>query len=157
MPGRMEKGKVTRLTYAEATVVMEALPKHNMVGNLGQMAQVHGPNGLGSEDRLTRLENLVERLISVVVALVPAQRIALPAPAPLEPRADLLRLVRLGAKQRDNDFRGTWHELYEQFDLRYHRNVRTCAKNRGMDTLDYIEDEGLLGETLALAYQLFGN
>ena len=49
-----------------------------------------------------------------------------------------------------------WHELYEQFYYRKGRNIRLCAKNRGMDTIDYAEDEGLLGELLALAYQLFG-
>lgn len=105
--------------------------------------------------RLARLELLVEKLVGALATMVPARAAALPAPAEMEPRDDLLRLVRLGAR-RIGDYRGAWHELYEQFGLRYHRNIHLCAKNRGMDTLDYVESEGLMGELLSLAYHLFG-
>lgn len=99
---------------------------------------------------------MVPAIVAAVRGVIPERAVAaLPAPADLEPRAELRRLVNIGAK-KCGGHREAWHELYEQFDLRYHRNLRLCAKNRGIDTLDYAEDEGVMGELLALAYHLFG-
>lgn len=106
------------------------------------------------EDRISRLEGLVERLI---LALIPAastgKQLAIPA-APLATR-DELRSIVAKAGQASGDFRGAWGTLYQEMYYRLHRNVRECAKNRGMDTLDYVEEEGLLPDAVAIAREVF--
>ena len=107
-----------------------------------------------SEDRIARLEGLVEKL---VIALIPAastgRQLAIPA-VPLATRDELRRIVAK-AGQASGDFRGAWGTLYQELYYRLHRNVRECAKNRGVDTLDYIEDEGLLPDAVAIAREVF--
>lgn len=109
-------------------------------------------------DRLERLEGMVFRLVEAFSALAPqASRpdpVALPAPA-LSPRDELRRLVAQGAP----DFGGhreAWRELYGQAYYRLHRNIKECAKNRNMDTLDYAEEEGIMPELVAIAREIFG-
>ena len=53
-------------------------------------------------------------------------------------------------------YREAWHELYSQAYYRMGRNIRLCAEHRGMDPLDYAEDEGLLPELVAIAREVFG-
>ena len=72
----------------------------------------------------------------------------------LETRDELRRLVAK-AGRASGDYPGTWSLLYQEIYYRIHRNVRECAKNRGIDTLDYIESEGLLPEAIAIAREVF--
>ena len=60
------------------------------------------------------------------------------------------------AGRASGDYQGAWRELYQQFYYRYHRNIRECAQNRGLDTLDYAEEEGLLPDLTSLATAIFG-
>jgi len=107
-----------------------------------------------SEDRISRLEGLVERLVLVLIpAASTGKQLAIPA-APLATRDELRRIVAK-AGQASGDFRGAWGTLYQEIYYRLHRNVRECAKNRGMDTLDYVEEEGLLPDAVAIAREVF--
>jgi hypothetical protein len=107
-----------------------------------------------AEDRIARLESLVERLI---IALIPAatsgKQLAIPA-VPLATRDELRRIINSGAASAGG-YREAWAALYQEIYYRLHRNVRECAKNRGMDTLDYIEEEGILPEAVAIAREIF--
>lgn len=98
---------------------------------------------------------MVPTLIEVIKGVVPQQALALPAPAELTQRDQLRRVVNEYAR-RSGDHSGAWRELYTQFYYRYHRNIRECAKNRQMDTLDYAENEGILGDLLSFAVSIFG-
>jgi hypothetical protein len=99
---------------------------------------------------------MVPVLVEIVRGAIPQQQIAaLPAPVELSQR-DQLRRVVSGYGHRIGDYAGAWGELYTQFYYRYHRNIRECAKHRGMDTLDYVENEGIMNELLSLAVSLYG-
>lgn len=116
------------------------------------------PNG--EVDRLARLEHIVEKLAetvagmpSIMMQMAGKNQKQLPAVQELSQRDQLRQAVNSYAS-KVGGYREAWGNLYQQFYYRYHRNVKECAKNRGMDTLDYIEEEGLLHDLLALAIQL---
>jgi hypothetical protein len=99
---------------------------------------------------------MVPALIAIVRGAIPEQKaLALPSAPDIAPRDSLRQIVNKYARQ-SGDFPGAWRELYTQYYYRYHRNLRECAKNRGMDVLDYAESEGLIDELLALAVNLYG-
>lgn len=110
--------------------------------------------------RLDRLESLAEKLLLAVGNLITAKMeitqppIQIEAPK-LETRDELRRIV-VKAGKASGDYAGAWNLLYQEIYYRMHRNVKECAKNRGMDTLDYIESEGLLPEAVAIAREIAG-
>lgn len=171
-PGRTRKGKVTRFTYSEATEIMEALPKRNMVGNLDQKIQKPKSNDIG--DRLDRLEQIVERLAQAVTALVaadmqkkvdgqggiswqhdPWRRLGPPigpveeAP-PLTMRMRVNMAVRSMAAQEGRPQEWVWNDLYRQYDYRQGHKVKVLAENRGCSPLDVVEGFDDLGVLLAI-------
>lgn len=95
-------------------------------------------------------------LMAAVRGLVPEQALALPPAATLSSRDQLRRVINTAAGRLPGGHRAAWNELYSQYYYRYHRNLRECAKNRSMDTLDYADDEGALPELLSLAVTLYG-
>jgi predicted regulator of amino acid metabolism with ACT domain len=99
---------------------------------------------------------MVPVLVEVVRGAIPQQQVtALPAPVGLSQRDQLRRVINEYA-HRSGDHAGAWRELYTEFYYRYHRNIRECARNREMDTLDYVENEGIMDELLSLAISLYG-
>jgi hypothetical protein len=110
-------------------------------------------------DRVTCLETLIAAQIGMVdklIGLVSSKVLSVPAQIeapPLATRDELRRIVnRMG--KASGDYSGAWNLLYQEVYYRMHRNVKECAKNRGMDTLDYIEGEDLLAEVVAIAREL---
>jgi MOSC domain-containing protein YiiM len=101
------------------------------------------------------IKAMVPVMVEAIKNTMPPPAAALPAPAELSERDQLRRVVNNHAR-RSGDHAGAWRELYTQFYYRYHRNIRESAKNRGLDTLDYAENEGIMGDLLALAESLFG-
>jgi hypothetical protein len=100
--------------------------------------------------------SMVPVLIAAVRGAVPERAVAsLPAPSDISMRDQLRQVVNRYASA-SGDHRGAWSNLYSDFYYRYHRNLRECAKNRGVDTLDYAEDEGLLPDLLSLALSMYG-
>jgi hypothetical protein len=154
-PTRFENGKKTVFNQKEATAIMSELRKKGFIQPTENLEVA-----TRAKDRLDRLEGLVEKLLGIVAVLLPAKmaedpkRTALPAPAPLQYR-DELRKVVARAGDESGDFRGAWQTLYQEVYYRLHRNFRECAKHRGLDTLDYIEEEGLLPDVLAIAREIF--
>jgi hypothetical protein len=100
--------------------------------------------------------SMVPVLIAAVRGAVPERAVvSLPAPSDISMRDQLRQVVNRYASA-SGDHRGAWSNLYSDFYYRYHRNLRECAKNRGVDTLDYAEDEGLLPDLLSLALSMYG-
>lgn len=63
-------------------------------------------------------------------------------------------LVRQNSKNRN--FGETWNLVYKEFNRKYHRNIKTCAKNRGKKPLDYvIDDLDMLNELVETTLMLF--
>lgn len=161
-PGRAQNGVRIEFTRSEAFQIMEKLPKRAMVSEPSQKREGDlAENGKVDIQALVRetvaatIRELVPALVQAIQGVAPKAPAALPPPPELEPRDALRKIVGEYATAHERDFRGAWSNLYREFELRTHRNVRQCAKNRGLDTLDYCEDEGLLGEMLALAYHLY--
>lgn len=111
-----------------------------------------------ADSRLDRLEGMVEKLLTVVVAFVQpqveAKKQELPPP-PLDHRGQIRRIVAKAARSQGN-YREIWNELYTQSYYRLHVNLKERADNRGIDTLDYAEQEGYLPALLAIAKAVFG-
>ena len=109
---------------------------------------------VGSADRLDRLESMMEKLLTIVAATIPKQREELPAPPSMEYRAELRKIVARAARE-SGDYSGTWGQLYQEAYYRLSINIRERAKNRGMELLQYAEDEGLIPDLVALAREIF--
>jgi hypothetical protein len=116
------------------------------------------PAPRSADARIDRLEGLVEKLLSVVATvimpMIEKKQAKLPAPV-LDPRGEIRRIVAKAARNT-GDYRGIWNELYTQSYYRLHVNLKERAENRGIDTLDYAEQEGYLPALLAIAKAVFG-
>jgi hypothetical protein len=102
------------------------------------------------------VSSMVPMLIAAVQGAIPPRAVAqIQAPEEISERDQLRRVInRYALKLGEGGHRQAWSDLYTDFYYRYHRNLRECAKNRGMDTLDYAEAEGLMGQLLAAAIQI---
>jgi hypothetical protein len=150
-------GKPADYTQEETLAIIEAGLGKNAAGIFRANAEKQ-PTDTASITAIIQetITAMVPVLVEVVRGAIPQQQIAaLPAPAELSQRDQLRRVVN-GYAHRSGDHAGAWRELYTQFYYRYHRNIRECAKNRGMDTLDYAENEGIMGDLLSLAVSLYG-
>jgi hypothetical protein len=150
-------GKPADYTLEETIAIIEAGMGKNAAGVFRANAEkpASDTTSIAAIIRET-ITAMVPVLVEVVRGALPQQQIAaLPAPAELSPRDQLRRVVN-GYAHRSGDHAGAWRELYTQFYYRYHRNIRECARNRGMDTLDYVENEGIMDELLSLAVSLYG-
>lgn len=138
-------------------IIAEGLGKNAAAVYAENARRAEAVQRAGNDDRFDRLAQMVESMAGMVLKLLStvAPQAALPAAAPMTER-DQLRRVMSKAGKTTGDFQGAWRELYTQYYYRYHRNLRECARNRGMDTIEYAESEGLVGELLALAVDIFG-
>jgi hypothetical protein len=112
-------------------------------------------------------ESIAEIVRATIAAMIPAiaaairgdyapQAMGIQAlPAPQIATRDELRRIINKAGRASGDYSGGWNLLYQEIYYRMHRNVKECAKNRDMDTLDYIEAEGILPEVVAIAREIF--
>jgi hypothetical protein len=163
-PGRAQNGVRLEFDKIETCAIMQELPKRNMVEEPSQKREADLPESgkldlaaLVRETVAAAVREIVPALVEAVrIASQPAQPLALPPPPELEPRDALRKLVTQYAGTHGRDYKAAWQNLYGEFELRSHRNIRQCAKNRGLDTLDYCENENILGELLALAFSLYG-
>ncbi|MBQ0113759.1 MAG: hypothetical protein KBT03_11575 [Bacteroidales bacterium] len=91
------------------------------------------------DSRLAKIEQRVE------------QRQALLPPPEMDIKARINKLVRDYAKLHNLEFKDVWHMLYGDFAYRTHTNPRLCAKNRGLKTIEFLEQEKQLDllETIA--------
>lgn len=155
-PAKFSAGRKTEFNQKEAIAIMAELRKRGFIQPTENLE-------VPTNDRITRLETLVAAQIGLVDRLIMlsaqnngvaqnAQK-QIEAP-PLATRDELRRIVNK-AGQASGDFRGAWQMLYQEIYYRLHRNVRECAKNRNMDTLDYIDEEGILQDAVAIAREVF--
>lgn len=68
-----------------------------------------------------------------------------------EKRQRVNQIVRYG----NEDVVSRWHLLYGEFNLKYHKDVYRCAKNRGIKVIEYIDQIGMIEELYELAVKLF--
>lgn len=84
------------------------------------------------------------------------QRAALlPAPQ-ISDRENLNRIIRQYAKDQGISHSVVWGTLYSELYYRLNVNVRLRAENRNIPVIEYIDQEGLMPETLSIALEMFG-
>ena len=142
--------KRTVLNKTQAIEVMKDLRKKNFI--LPQNSADLPQNS--ADSRLDRLESLMEKLLLVTGNLLQVQqsnqtqeqRVLLPAPQ-LDARAHVKKLIDEYVSRNKIEHGDAYRYLYREFFYRTKCNATLCAKNRGMKTIDYIDDEGMI-ETL---------
>lgn len=88
--------------------------------------------------------------ISAIEEKVEERKALLPPPS-ISPRSNINRIVREYAHREDIEYATAWRRLYSSFTYRTHTDIVRCAKNRGMDTLEYAELEGHIDMLEAVA------
>lgn len=96
------------------------------------------------DSRVNKIENRIE------------ERQALLPPPDIKPRDAINKLVRDYATRFDYQYNTVWNKLYTEFNYHYNVNVKTCASNRSMTIIDYIETEGMIDQLHAVAIKIFG-
>jgi hypothetical protein len=171
--GKMKDGKKTDLSYEEAVKVMKALRKKNFVSPI-QNEQVSSQNeNLELSDyelnrafrlAMVNMNNLAQSLANKTdeldkrisnIEVQTEKRKALLPPPQIKPRDHINMIVREHAQKTGRKYRDVWSELYKQFSYRTNTDPRTCAKNRNMGILDYIEIEGFIETLEAIAIDVF--
>lgn len=161
-PEKMTQGKRVALTQVEAIAVMKDIRKVNFV-QLPQDAEVPPQDAEVSsldvafkaamvtlvsmaqsmDARLTKIETRID------------QRQALLPPPQVKPRDHINMIVRKYVSETESTYPQAWNELYRQFSYRTNTNPATCAKNREMSILDYIETEGMIELLESVALEIF--
>ncbi len=111
--------------------------------------------------RLDRLEMLMEKLLLVTGNLLQVQqsnqtqekRVLLPAPQ-LDSRSHIKKLIDEYVSRNKIEHGDAYRYLYREFFYRTKCNASLCAKNRGMKTIDYIDDEGMIETLEAIAMEV---
>ena len=171
--GKMKDGKKTDLSYEEAVKVMKALRKKNFVSPI-QNEQVSSQNeNLELSDyelnrafrlAMVNMNNLAQSLANKTdeldkrisnIEVQTEKRKALLPPPQIKPRDHINMIVREHAQKTGRKYGDVWSELYKQFSYRTNTDPRTCAKNRNMGILDYIEIEGFIETLEAIAIDVF--
>lgn len=154
-------GRAASFDLDETVTIIETGLGKNAAALFRENAKRPG-SGITSESIAAIVRETVSSLIPVIIAANTAntpsvqplkpQQLQLPQ---YKPRDELRRIINQYAAIIGSH-RDAWNTLYREYYYRYHRNIRQCALNRGMDTLDYAEDEGIMSELLCLASALLG-
>lgn len=149
-PDRLVNGRRTEFNQKEAISIMAELRKKGFVQPTENMG---GPTE--NRELVTRGDlaafgvAIVSEMMKQFMPMLKANPPQIEAPQ-IASRDELRRIVNKIGKA-SGDYSGAWNLLYQEAYYRLHRNVKECAKNRGMDTLDYIEGEGILPDVIAIA------
>ena len=100
------------------------------------------------------IPEIVDAVRREALAIPGAPKKALPEPDG-KPERDKLREIMKERGRHLGRITLAWNELWTHFNHRYQRDLRKAAKDRYMDTLDYAESEGLIGDLLDLATDLY--
>ena len=163
----MKKGKKTVLNKEKVAGLFNHLKTKGIVSALSKSSEVVGKSS-DDKSEILLLAQSINNLAAGFMNQVTNQNTridalenkfknridALPAPQ-ISNRNEINKIVRNYADNQGEEFRDIWHRLYSDFDYRIGRQFSKCAKNRNMSTIDYIENEGLMGELLATAIDLF--
>ena len=156
-PEIVEQRKRTVLNKTQAIEVMKDLRKKNFI--LPQNSADLPQNS--ADSRLDRLEMLMEKLLLVTGNLLQVQqsnqtqekRVMLPAPQ-LDARAHIKKLIDEYVSRNNIEHGDAYRYLYREFFYRTKCNATLCAKNRGMKTIDYIDNEGMIETLEAIAMEV---
>ena len=156
-PEIVEHRKRTVLNKTQAIEVMKDLRKKNFI--LPQNSADLPQNS--ADSRLDRLESLMEKLLLVTGNLLQVQqsnqtqekRVLLPAPQ-LDARAHIKKMIDEYVSRNKIEHGDAYRYLYREFFYRTKCNASLCAKNRGMKTIDYIDDEGMIETLEAIALEV---
>lgn len=156
-PEIVEQRKRTVLNKTQSIEVMKELRKKNFI--LPQNSADLPQNS--ADNRLDRLEQLMEKLLLVTGNLLQIQqsnqtqekRVLLPAPQ-LDARAHIKKMIDEYVSRNGIEHRDAYRYLYREFFYRTKCNASLCAKNRGMKTIDYIDDEGMIETLEAIAMEV---
>jgi histone H3/H4 len=156
-PEIVEQRKKTVLNKMQAIEVMKDLRKKNFI--LPQNSADLPQNS--ADSRLDRLESLMEKLLLVTGNLLQVQqsnqtqekRVLLPAPQ-LDARAHIKKLIDEYVSRNKIEHGDAYRYLYREFFYRTKCNATLCAKNRGMKTIDYIDNEGMIETLEAIAMEV---
>lgn len=165
-PAKMEARKKTVFAEKEAIEIMKAVRKKNMVelpqnaSELPQnaedvnltaafrfMAEAFNRMTKTSEDHAARLSRLEETTKARAALLPPPQ---------INPKARVNMVLRSYVAKSGESYSDAWGRLYKEFSYRTNTNPRTCAANRSMSIIDYIETEGQIDILESVALDLFG-
>jgi hypothetical protein len=156
-PENVEQRKRTVLNKTQSIEIMKELRKKNFI--LPQNSADLPQNS--ADNRLDRLEQLMEKLLLVTGNLLQIQqsnqtqekRVLLPAPQ-LDARAHIKKLIDEYVSRNGIEHSDAYRYLYREFFYRTKCNASLCAKNRGMKTIDYIDDEGMIETLEAIAMEV---
>lgn len=156
-PENVEQRKRTVLNKTQSIEIMKELRKKNFI--LPQNSADLPQNS--ADNRLDRLEQLMEKLLLVTGNLLQIQqsnqtqekRVLLPAPQ-LDARAHIKKMIDEYVSRNGIEHSDVYRYLYREFFYRTKCNASLCAKNRGMKTIDYIDDEGMIETLEAIAMEV---
>lgn len=165
-PERVKNGKATRLTQTEAVCVMKELRKKNFVEPL-QNAEVATQNAkvsFLSEKDIAIISQIVSVTVSETIKAldgrmtnieqkIEQRKILLPAPQ-LDARAHIKKMIDEYVSRNKIEHGDAYRYLYREFFYRTKCNASLCAKNRGMKTIDYIDNEGMIETLEAIAMEV---
>ena len=165
-PDRVKNGRPTNLVQAEAITVMAELRKKNFVSPL-QNAEVATQNAkvsFLSEKDIAIISQIVSVTVSETIKAldgrmtnieqkIEQRKILLPAPQ-LDARAHIKKMIDEYVSRNGIEHSDAYRYLYREFFYRTHCNASLCAKNRGMKTIDYIDDEGMIETLEAIAMEV---
>lgn len=165
-PDRIKNGKTTNLIQTEAICVMKELRKKNFVEPL-QNAEVATQNAKVSslsEKDIAIISQIVSVTVSETIKAldgrmtnieqkIEQRKMLLPAPQ-LDARAHIKKMIDEYVSRNGIEHRDAYRYLYREFFYRTRCNASLCAKNRGMKTIDYIDDEGMIEILEAIAMEV---
>lgn len=94
------------------------------------------------DGRMTNIEQKIEQ-----------RKLLLAAPR-LDARAHIKKMIDEYVSRNGIEHRDAYRYLYREFFYRTRCNASLCAKNRGMKTIDYIDDEGMIEILEAIAMEV---
>ena len=123
-----------------------------------ELALQQAQNILNLRKDLNKISDVVNSLVSDKnKVLNELNYIEVPSVLPLQKteRAKLNQLVRTYSISISQPTQIVWNRLYKEFLYAYRVDASTCAKNRNISKLDYIESIAKIPDLYALAYKLF--
>ena len=172
-PEKFGQGK--RVTYlkAEAISVMSLIRKRNFV-ELPKDAEVLPKDAevLPQNAKVSFLSEkdiaIISQIVSVTVSetikaldgrmtnieqKIEQRKLLLAAPQ-LDARAHIKKMIDEYVSRNGIEHRDAYRYLYREFFYRTKCNASLCAKNRGVKTIDYIDDEGMIETLEAIAMEV---
>jgi len=105
------------------------------------------------------VKDTVSEIMKGIIPLIMEQAKKAPAALPMvpekSPSAEINQIVRTYAQNHELDYSNVWKTLYRELYYHFQIDVYKRAKNRGMSKMDYIREEGIEKELLALAKKIF--